>query len=254
MLVGLIMEKVYGLVFLLLAGFVPAKPAALDLTQALPQPLDPEAVQVFADAFFAAQMDSLHVPGAVFVVVQDGSVVVQKGYGLADLDAGTPVDSGTTLFQVASVSKLFTATAVMQLAEAGAMDLQADVNRYLSSFQVEEAFDRPVTLAHLLTHTAGFDERNLGYAARDASSVQPLAAYLTARMPPRTQPPGAVTSYSNHGFGLLGLVVEEVSGESLWTSYGKDDGLASNTVYDVVQEEEGSLWFATAYGASRYRS
>lgn len=175
--------------------------------------ITPASAAAFADAFFSAQMDTLHVPGAVFVMVQDTSVLLAQGYGIADLATGRTVDPATTLFQVASVSKLFTATAVLQLAEEGQLDLQTDVNTYLQALQVPSAFGEPVTLHHLLTHTAGFDERNIGYLARDAASVQPLGSYLSDRLPSRTLPPGTVLSYSNHGYGLAGLVVEAVSGQ-----------------------------------------
>lgn len=186
-------------------------PAAGDTLAAPPQPAD---VSAFLDAFFEAQMEALHVPGAVFLMVRDSTVLVTKGYGYADLEANRRVNPATTLFQVASVSKLFTATAVMQMVEQGRVNLDADVNQYLQTIQVEPAFGEPVTLAHLLTHTAGFDERYIGYAARDAASVRPLGTYLADRMPPRTIPPGTVISYSNHGFGLAGLLVEDVSGEA----------------------------------------
>ena len=184
--------------------------AAGDTLAGPPQPAE---VSVFLDAFFETQMEALHVPGAVFLMVRDSTLLVAKGYGYADLEANRRVDPATTLFQVASVSKLFTATAVMQMVEQGQVNLDADVNQYLQTLQVEHAFEEPVTLARLLTHTAGFDERNIGYAARDAASVRPLGTYLADRMPPHTIPPGTVISYSNHGFGLAGLLVEDVSGE-----------------------------------------
>jgi|TARA_Y100000031_G_scaffold157075_1_gene215720 CubicO group peptidase (beta-lactamase class C family) len=192
-------------------GIVACVPSFADETTS---GLQPAAVATFVEAFFDEQMAALHVPGAVFVMVQHDSVVIELGYGYADVDTKRPVDSATTLFQVASVSKVFTATAVMQMIERGRLDLDVDVNEYLSAFQLESSFTEPVTLAHLLTHTAGFDELNVGYAARSAAAVRPLRSYLAERMPSRTIPPGTVTSYSNHGFGLLGLVLEEASGES----------------------------------------
>ena len=206
--------SVFFLFFPATAHAQPATTPASDTTQAArPGPASPEDVAAFLDPFFAEQMEDLHVPGAVFVMVRDGEIFFKKGYGYADIEARVPVDPDETLFQVASVSKLFTATAVMQMAEQGRVDLHADVNRYLQQVQIEEAFGEPVTLAQLLTHTGGFDERNIGYVARDAASVPPLGAYLAARMPPRMLPPGTVTSYSNHGFGLAGHVVEAVTGE-----------------------------------------
>ena len=175
-------------------------------------PLSPKEIEAFADPIFAAQMEELRIPGAVLVVVKDGNVLLAKGYGYANREKKTPVEPEKTLFYLASVTKTFTATAVMQLVEAGQLDLHRDVNRYLSNFQLENSFTEPVTLAHLLTHTAGFDDKNIGYVARTASETIPLGDYLASAMPPRVMPPGRVISYSNHGFGLAGHLVELVSG------------------------------------------
>jgi CubicO group peptidase (beta-lactamase class C family) len=110
------------------------------------------------------------------------------------------------------VSKLFTATAVMQLFEQGKVQLDEDVNAYLTTFKIPATFPKPVTLHSLMTHTAGFDERGIGMAARTAKEWRPLGEYLADRMPPRVRPVGDGASYSNHGVGLEGYVVEQVSG------------------------------------------
>jgi CubicO group peptidase (beta-lactamase class C family) len=157
-------------------------------------------------------MDSLHVPGAVFVYVADGRVVFKKGYGYADVVKRTPVDPDTTLFQIASVSKLFTATALMQLYEQGKVKLDEDVNTYLTTFKVPSTYPAPVTVRSLLTHTSGFDERGIGSAGRTAAEWQPLGDYLKARLPPRVRPVGDASAYSNHGVALEGYIVEQVSG------------------------------------------
>ena len=175
-------------------------------------PTDPQELEAFLDPFFAEQMEKLHIPGAVFLLVKDGEIFFTKGYGFADLEKKTPVVPDKTLFRVASISKLFTATAVMQLSEQGLLNLDDDVNKYLTLFQLEANYPTPVTVANLLTHTGGFDERFIGMAARSASKVVPLGPYLAARMPPRVLPPGEVFSYSNHGFGLAGYLVEVISG------------------------------------------
>lgn len=174
--------------------------------------IDVVAMQDFLDGFFAAAMESGHVPGAVFVFVENGRVVLKRGYGFANLETKARVDPDTTLFQIASVSKLFTATAVMQLYEQGKLQLDADVNTYLSTFKIPATFPQPVTLRSLLTHTAGFDERGIGMAARTAKEWRPLGEYLADRMPPRVRPVGDGASYSNHGVALEGLIVEQVSG------------------------------------------
>jgi len=178
-------------------------------------PTDPAELESFLDPIFAQQMEELAIPGAVFVLVKDGQILFAKGYGLADVEKGTPVVPDRTLFAVGSVTKLFTATAVMQLVERGSLDLQADVNQYLSdSFQIPATYPAPITTAHLLTHTAGFDERVIGMAARTAEGVEPLGEYLARELPPRVRPPGEEYQYSNHGMALAGYLVERLSGRS----------------------------------------
>jgi CubicO group peptidase (beta-lactamase class C family) len=169
------------------------------------------------DAFFAGAIGALmaerHIPGAVAIVVKDGGLVWTRGFGVADLATGRPVDPATTLFRAASVSKLFTATAVMQLVEQGRVDLDADVNGYLTDLQVPAAFGMPVTLRNLLTHTAGFDDGFLHGSEQLGNPQMPLGEYVGRFLPPRVQPPGELLSYSNHGFALAGHVVESVTGQ-----------------------------------------
>jgi CubicO group peptidase (beta-lactamase class C family) len=121
------------------------------------------------------------------------------------------VDPDRTVFGLASVSKTITATAALQLVERKRLDLDTNVNTYLKSFQLA-AEHGPITLHHLLTHTAGFDEQLIGAAARSAEDVQPSSSYLARSMPPTFIEPGRVISYSNHGYALIGHLVEEVSG------------------------------------------
>ncbi len=99
--------------------------------------------------------------------MKDGQVLFQKGYGYADFEAKKPVLPDQTLFRPGSISKLFTATAVMQLVEQGKLDLDRDVNDYLD-FAIPKTYPEPVTLRQLLTHTAGFEEtlKNLFVRAR----------------------------------------------------------------------------------------
>lgn len=171
---------------------------------------DVAALERLADSTMAAAMARHHVPGGVLVAVRDTAVVLARGYGVAD-DRGTRVDPARTIFRVASVSKVFTATAAMRLVEQGRIALDEDVNRQLRKFRVPENGDPPVTLFHLLTHTAGFDDRNIARKARGPDGAVPLGAYLARRLPDRIQPPGRFLCYSNHGMALAGLLVEEVS-------------------------------------------
>ena len=173
--------------------------------------MDERDVGAFVDGYVAHQLEDYGIPGATVSVVKDGEVIFAKGYGEADVKAEEPVVADETLFRIASTNKLFTATAVMQLVEEGRLDLDRDVNAYLDDVEIPDTYPgQPVTLRHLLTHTAGFEERITGTLARDADDVAPLGEHLSENVPARVRPPGEVTSYSNYGVALAGHVVEEV--------------------------------------------
>ena len=157
-------------------------------------------------------MQTRNIAGAVVSVVKDGQVLFQKGYGYADFESKKPVLPNQTLFRPGSISKLFTATAVMQLVEQGKLDLDRDVNDYLD-FAIPKTYVEPITLRRLLTHTAGFEETLKNLFVAHESDMKPLRTYLVNQMPARIFPPGKVPSYSNYGFTLAGYIVERVSGE-----------------------------------------
>jgi len=123
-----------------------------------PQPeLSKADFETFLDALIPSQLRNRNIAGAVVSVVKDGQLLFQKGYGYADFEAKKPVLADQTLFRPGSISKLFTATAVMQLVEQGKLDLGYDVNDYLD-FAIPKTYAEPVTLRQLLTHTAGFED------------------------------------------------------------------------------------------------
>lgn len=196
------------------ALFVLTAAGCLSARAAIAQDEKPSFEQ-FADSVMSAELAEHKIPGAVLVVVRDGRVAFARGYGYADLERRISVDPERTIFSVASVSKLFTATAVMQLVELGRLDLHTDVNEYLRVFKVPSTFAQPVTLFHLLTHTAGFDDGNIARKAHDPSEVEPLGEYLARRLPARVRPPGELIAYSNHGMALAGYLVEVASGMPL---------------------------------------
>jgi CubicO group peptidase (beta-lactamase class C family) len=174
---------------------------------------DRKELESFLDKFFAEQMPKFKIPGAVFVLVKDGKVFFAKGYGYTDIEKKKPVDPNKTLFRAYSVSKSFTATAVMQLVERGQLKLDEDVNKYLKRFKIKDNFTEPVTLADLLTHRAGFADTDVKtQLAQGEFRVLDLGEYLKKNLPPRSRPPGKF-EYSNFGAALAGFVVEEVSGE-----------------------------------------
>ena len=166
----------------------------------------------FLDALIPSQLRNRNIAGAVVSVVKDGQVLFQKGYGYADFEAKQPVLPDQTLFRPGSISKLFTATAVMQLVEQGKLDIDRDVSGYLD-FAIPKTYPEPVTLRQLLTHTAGFEDTLKNLFVAHESDLKLLRAYLVNQMPARIFPPGKVPSYSNYGFTLAGYIVERVSGE-----------------------------------------
>lgn len=175
--------------------------------------IDSPEVETFWDDFFAEKMATYHIPGAVFVVVQDGEIVLAKGYGTPDTDQQSPILPDKTLFHLGSIAKLVTATAAMQLVERGELDLHTDVNRYLRDFQVADTYSQPITLFHLLTHTSGLEQHGIGTGARSADDFVPLSTYLHQHSPQRLMPPGEVIIYSSVGVAVAGQVVEDVTGE-----------------------------------------
>jgi len=186
---------------------------------------DGAALEAFVDAKMAAQFEAYDLVGSVVMVVEAGEPTFGKGYGYADLESQTPVDPDRTAFRIGSITKLFVWTAVMQLVEQGALDLNADVNAYLSTVRVPDTSAEPVTMAHLMAHTAGFEDRSVGLFARTPAAVRPLAELLDGGLPARVRPAGEAAAYSNHGAALAGLVVEEVSGLE-WNDYLEERILA----------------------------
>ena len=174
-------------------------------------PDDADVLVRLMDSLIVPGMERYHIPGMVVAIVRDSSIVLAKGYGYADIEHRIPFDPDSTVIRIASVSKLFTATAVMQCVDRGALDLRRDINAYLRRFNVEPWAGRPVTLHDLLTHTAGIDDRSIGMAALTQESQIPLGDYLAARLPRRICPPGEVYTYSNLSNALAGFVVEEVT-------------------------------------------
>ncbi|HEV2805222.1 MAG TPA: serine hydrolase domain-containing protein [Chthoniobacterales bacterium] len=188
------------------------QPAAPLPELALAHDLTKADLEAFLDALIPAQLQNRDMAGAVISVVKDGQVLLAKGYGYADFAARKPVVADATLFRPGSISKVFTATAVMQLVEQGKVDLDRDVNDYLD-FAIPRTYPEPVTLRRILTHTAGFEETLKNLFVPSARNMRPLRDYLVAAMPARIFPPGTVPSYSNYGLTIAGYIVERVSGE-----------------------------------------
>lgn len=196
------------------AARAPAAPLAK--TQAI-VPLAPAMTKADVDAWLDGYMPYAlkrgDAAGAVVVVVKDGKVLTQRGFGYADVGARRPVDPETTLFKQASVSKLITWTAVMQLVEQGKIDLDRDINTYLD-FKIPAFQGKPVTMRNLMTHTGGFDEVQRGLNSYDPKKIPSLGDALKRQVPHRIYATGTTPAYSNYGTSLAGYIVERVSGLS----------------------------------------
>jgi len=172
-----------------------------------------EDVGAWLDGFMPYALANGDIAGAVVVVVKDGQVLAQKGYGYADLATRAPVVPEATLFRPGSVSKLFTWTAVMQLVQAGKLDLDADVNQYID-FKIPARDGKPVTLRQIMTHTTGMEEQIRGLITFRQDEITPLGDALKHWTPERIHVPGATPAYSNYATALAGYIVERVSGQS----------------------------------------
>src|SRR5215204_1987766 len=175
-------------------------------------PTDRAEMEAFLDEELGREMEKHHIAGAAVSVVKDGKLFFAKGYGSADLENKTPVDPEQTVFRIGSVGKLFTWTAVMQLAEQGKLDLDEDINAYLD-FRIPDTYPQPITLKDLMTHTSGFEDRLRGSVVSDPNDVVPTREWLISHMPARVRPPGDIAGYSNYNAMLAGYIVARVSGE-----------------------------------------
>jgi CubicO group peptidase (beta-lactamase class C family) len=165
-------------------------------------------------------------------VVRNGDLAFFHGHGVANIAAQTPITEDT-VFRIASLTKTFTAIAVMQLWEQGLVDLDAPANAYLRAYQLipAKASFRPATVRHLLTHTAGipevvyaadllhpgwgrFESRPAHRSVKVGDPAPSLAEYYRGRLRMVAEP-GTAFAYCNHGFATLGQIVEDVSGEPL---------------------------------------
>ena len=170
--------------------------------------------------------------GLALGVIRGGGLEFFYRHGLADIASGTPINADTA-FRIGSVTKLFTAVAVMQLWERGLVDLDVPASEYLRSYRLllgDPTF-RPVTLRHLLTHTSGipdvrhpfnllhfnwgpFEGRPPLHSVPVGEPMPTLAEYYRGGLR-SVVGPGTTFAYSNHGFATLGQIVEDVSGSSL---------------------------------------
>ncbi len=168
----------------------------------------PVVEQIFKD-----HAERFHLPGLVYGVVADGKLVYSGGFGYTDLDKKTPTDA-TSMFRIASMSKSFTALAILQLRDAGKLCLDDPADKYLPEMKYLKPLttDAPViTIRHLLSHSAGFPEDN-PWGDRQLADTDDELMQLIKNGVSFSNVPGIEYEYSNLGFALLGQIVQRVSG------------------------------------------
>ncbi|HEX2729418.1 MAG TPA: serine hydrolase domain-containing protein [Rubrobacteraceae bacterium] len=217
-------------------------------------PLDPSALKARVDEILYRRP----AVGLAVGVVRDGSLESFYGHGVADIASGTPVTEDT-VFRIGSITKTFTAIAVMQLCERGLVELDAPANGYLRAFELVPAKTgwRPATVRHLLTHTAGVPKlvrpsRALfsgwfGESVKLGDPVPALGEFYGGALRLASEP-GTTFNYTDHSFATLGQIVEDVSGRSL-DRYMREHifeplGMANT---DLLRSERGTPRLATGY-------
>ena len=174
-----------------------------------------ESMQDFLDTYFSANMDKYHVPGVAVSVVKGKEELLHAEYGVSDKEKNIPVEADKTLFPACSVSKLFTATAIMQLEEEGKLDLNEDITNYVGDIKISNPLQETITCRELLTHTSGLDEQSeLNGSTLQMDNIKSQKDYFKTHIPTVIRKPGTMSCYSNMGYNLLGYIVEQQSGET----------------------------------------
>lgn len=231
--------KAIGFIFILSLLAWPMTAFAEDQTvpSGIPENQLEDSVDNIIEKYVGKDKD---IPGAAIAIVKDGEIVLEKGYGFSNLEKEVETDPQKTVFEAASISKLYTWTAVMQLVEDGKINLDRDIRHYLPDDYLELEYSNPVTMVNLMNHTAGFEDKAENLLTENPDDIIPLQTYLSKKynQPKQVFRPGKVTAYSNFSASLAGYIVERVSGEDF------ADYMQSN-ILDKLDMERSS--FKTDY-------
>ena len=185
-----------------------------------PPSIDHARLEAFVDRTVAAAMRNDRIPGVSVAIVDRSGPLLIKGYGIAA--PGRAVNANT-LFPVQSISKTVVWIALMQLVEQGKISLDDPINAHLpAALRIpDEGFMAPILIRHLMSHTAGFEDSDLGHLFVDrAERLSPLQTYLATHRVHRVREPGTVVVYSNYGGALGGAIVSQITGMS-WEDYAE---------------------------------
>jgi len=172
----------------------------------------PGAVSVL-DSIIRKNLEQQRVPGAAVALVHEGRVIFSQCYGYADIQKKVPITEDT-YFMIGSLTKSFTALAVLKLIEQGKVDLNADIKKYIPDFSIKnlDGGETLITVNHLLTHTSGL---MIDYYVRLTGKKNQSNADLLSQLQKEYLcfKPGSASKYSNIGYRLLGIMIEQVTGE-----------------------------------------
>ncbi|MDA2169399.1 beta-lactamase family protein [Bacillus cereus] len=189
-----------------------------------PITLNPKDVEAFTNKVIPEKMKKENAAGVALVVVKDNQILFQKGFGFSDKEKNTPIDPKKTVFRLASISKVFTASAVMQLVEQGKIDLNKDIVNYMGGLKYQNNMGEPVTMEHLLTHTTGFDyvdprPQDIHYQENDYTM---LKEYVEDNMPTVVRKPGDTYTYDNFASMLQGYIVQNLTNTPFYKYMAKN--------------------------------
>ena len=184
---------------------------SLTISTAQSQLLEESNFTSFWDGRIQPELDNKNIAGVTVTMIQGGDIVFQKGYGYADLVNNIKMDGEKTMFRVASISKLFTWVAMMQLYEEGKLSLDDEITKYLPDLQIPNHYPQKITIKHLMSHAAGFEDEFASLLQNTPSSMRPLVEVLKKEMPSQVRPPATYSSYSNHGTGMAAHIVENIT-------------------------------------------
>jgi CubicO group peptidase (beta-lactamase class C family) len=217
------------------------------------------------DQAIETEMRENHIPGVAVVIVRDGQTIYKRGYGIANVETNEPVDPDRTIFRIGSTSKALTLLALTRLVDDERLSRNTDVSEYFTEIENERAFERPVTIDHLLSHTTGFDQpgfgRQLGgfeYSITERQAARPsLSDFLSQRNLRRINPPGELFRYDTYGPTLAGVILEQVTGlpfdQAMQQEMFAPLGMAHSSV-EVRQEHEALLASGHGYVDGTYET
>lgn len=178
---------------------------------AFAQPKDDQQLTADFDKILSAQFKP-DEPGATALVARNGQIIYKKAFGMANLELNVPMQADH-VFKIGSITKQFTAVAILQLMEQGKLNVQDDITKFIPDYPTH---GYTITIEHLLTHTSGIQSYTSmpGFEERMTTAVTPVEMIQHFRNQPMRFAPGTRWSYSNSNYFLLGYIIEQITGQS----------------------------------------